>query len=84
MGEVSTKILDDEFQQRQNMLPSAFERFACGLKIVGHSKLSACGLGDVFTSKSTYLPAAFFELYTEEDLEEARQEGSYFEEDFNE
>ena len=70
--------------QRQTMLPSAFECIACGLRISGLSKLSACGLGDAFTAKSTYSAAEFFGLYTEEDLEEARNEMANYEEDFNE
>lgn len=72
--------------QKQMMLPSEFECVACGLKISGLSKLSACGLGDAFTSTSIMTPAEFFGLYTQQDLEEARAEGAepQWEEDFNE
>jgi hypothetical protein len=66
------------------MLPSSFECTACGLRISGLSKLSACGLGDAYTAKSTYSAAEFFGLYTEDELEEARKEASAPEEDFNE
>jgi len=70
------------------MLPSAFECVACGLKIAGLSKLSACGLGDGFIATSTLSPAEFFGLYTERDLEEAQASASTgepeWEEDFNE
>ena len=66
--------------QRQAQLPSSFECIACGLRISGFSKLSACGLGDVFSKKSIYTPADFFDLYTEDDLEQAAKE---FEADFN-
>jgi hypothetical protein len=69
------------------MLPSTFECIACGLRISGLSKLSACGLGDAFTAKSIYSAADFFGLYTEDELEEARGEmPNYpdYEEDFNE
>jgi hypothetical protein len=83
-GPVSTTVGDDEVVQRQTMLPSAFECIACGLKIVGFSKLSACGLGDAFSAKTTYTAAEFFDLYTEDELEEARNEGSDYEPDFNE
>ena len=58
------------------MLPSAFECIACGLKISGLSKLSACGLGDAFTSTTRMTPAEYFGLYTEQDLEQARQKAS--------
>lgn len=83
-GPVSTTVGDDEVVQRQTMLPSAFECIACGLKITGYSKLSACGLGDAFPAKTTYTAAEFFNLYTEEELEEARNEMPEYEPDFNE
>lgn len=82
-GPVATTVGDDEVIQRQTMLPTSFECIACGLKISGFSKLSACGLGDAFSAKTIYTAAEFFELYTEEELEEARNEPPY-EPDFNE
>jgi len=83
-GPVSTEVTLDVVVQRQTMLPSSFECIACGLRILGLSKLSACGLGDAFSARSTYSAAEFFGLYTEEELEEARQEQPEYEEDFNE
>jgi hypothetical protein len=85
-GSVSTDIRQDLVVQKQTMLPSAFECVACGLKISGLSKLSACGLGDAFVSTSSLSPAEFFGLYTEQDLDEARASGGEpeWEEDFNE
>jgi hypothetical protein len=85
-GSVSTEIGQDIVVQKQTMLPSAFECVACGLKIAGLSKLSACGLGDAFIATSTISPAEFFGLYTERDLEEARASAGEpeWEEDFNE
>lgn len=82
-GPVATEVGDDEVTQRQTMLPSSFECIACGLKITGFSKLAACDLGDTFTEKSTYTAAEFFNLYTDEDVEEARAEFPEFEPDFN-
>ena len=79
-GTVSTKLEGDDIVQRQTQLPSSFECIACGLRIYGFSKLSACGLGDAFSEKSIHTPADFFDLYTEEDMEQAAQE---FEPDFN-
>ena len=67
-GTVTTNVDGDEVVQRQTMLPSSFECIACGLHISGLSKLSACGLGDAFTEKSTYSAAEFFELYTQDEL----------------
>jgi len=83
-GAVSTSIGDDEVIQRQTMLPSAFECIACQLKIGGYSKLTACGLGNVFTETSTYTAAEFFNLYTEDDIESAKREPYDYEPDNNE
>jgi len=83
-GSVATKVSEDDVVQKQTMQPSAFECVACGLRISGFSKLSACGLGDAFTAKSVYSPAEFFGLHTEDELNEARNEVPEYEEDFNE
>lgn len=83
-GAVSTTIGDDEVIQRQSMLPSAFECIACQLKISGYSKLTACGLGNVFTETTTYSAAEFFNLYTEDDIETAKRELYDYEPDNNE
>ncbi|WP_322883986.1 hypothetical protein U8C35_12205 [Sinorhizobium medicae] len=86
-GAVSTQVDEKEGEviQRQTMLPASFECIACGLRISGLSKLAACGLGDAFTGKSVYTAAEFFELYTEDELEQARVDAAPgYEEDFNE
>jgi hypothetical protein len=85
-GAVSTEIDDDgDIIQRQTMLPSSFECIACGLKIAGFSKLSACGLGETFTARSMSSAAEFFNLHTDEELEEALTLAEPdFEEDNNE
>lgn len=71
VGKVSKKIEGEHVIQKQAMLPSKFSCVACSLRIDGLSKLVACRLGSQFTDTSTYSPAEFFKLYTEEDLEEA-------------
>jgi hypothetical protein len=81
-GVVATEVREDVIVQRQMMLPSSFECVACHLNISGLSKLSACGLGDAFTATSRVSAADFFDLHTEEELEEA-QAGS-LEDDYNE
>lgn len=83
-GAVRTTVVGDEVVQKQSQLPSSFECIACGLRITGFSKLSACGLGNAFTRTSTYTVAEYFNLYTEDDLEEARYQTPEYEEDFNE
>ncbi len=83
-GPVTTKVDGDEVVQRQTMLPSSFECIACGLRIFGLSKLTAAGLGNAFSATFSYPAAEYFELYTEEDLEAARQETPYYQDNFNE
>lgn len=83
-GPVVTNVDGDEVTQTQTMLPSAFECIACGLRISSLSKLTAAGLGNAFSATYSYMAAEFFELYTEEELEEARNEMPEFEPDFNE
>lgn len=84
-GAVKTEIEDDKIIQKQTMLPSKFECIACGLKILGFSKLSSCELGEAFSETDTYSAAEFFELYTKEELNDARREADdFFEPDFNE
>lgn len=60
-GAESSTYKDGLIVVRQPMLPSSFECKACGLKIVGYSKLSACGLGGTFTSTSHTDPVDYFE-----------------------
>ena len=79
-GAISTRLEGDYVIEKQTQLPSSFECIACGLRISGLSRLSACGLGDAFSEESTCTVAEFFNLYTEDDLEQAAKE---FEPDFN-
>ncbi|HIE5768601.1 TPA: hypothetical protein ACXN3T_003428 [Proteus mirabilis] len=87
---IKTTIDNDQEEviQKQDMLPSIFECIGCGLKINGYSRLSACGLGDSYVTTTTYTIAEFYNLYTEDEIDEARKEGeasvSYYEEDHNE
>ncbi|HMW41419.1 hypothetical protein [Plasticicumulans sp.] len=60
-GAESSTYKDGLIVVRQPMLPANFECKACGLKIVGYSKLNACGLGGIFTSTSPIDPIEYFE-----------------------
>jgi hypothetical protein len=60
-GAESSIYKDGLIVVRQPMLPASFECKACGLKIVGYSKLNACGLGGTFTSTSHADPVDYFE-----------------------
>jgi len=83
VGPVKTEVVDFEVYQRQKVVPSIFACNACGLRISGYSKLMACGLGDSYTATTISSAADFFGLFSESDLERARQEG-LSEDDFNE
>jgi hypothetical protein len=85
-GAVTIELKDDDVIQRQMALPSTFECIACGLRITGFSKLTACGLGDPFSDTSVSSAAEYFNLHTDEELDEARAEVAEpeYEEDFNE
>ncbi len=83
---MTTEVGEDVIVQKQTMLPSVFECIACGLKISGLSKLSACGRGDAFTATSRASPAEFFGLHTAQELEAASGKSlePEWEDDFNE
>lgn len=76
-GTESSAYKDGLIVTRQPMLPSSFECVACGLKIIGYSKLNACGLGGTFTSTSYTDPIDYFE-------DDFRDRYSGLEEDNNE
>ena len=85
-GTISIDTQEGNVIQKQSQLPSSFECRACRLRISGLTKLSACGLGYVFFETYTYTAAEYFELYTEDELEEARATAidDFFEPDYNE
>jgi len=60
-GTESSSYKDGQIVTRQPMLPSSLECKACGLKIVGYSKLNACDFGGTFTSTSYTDPVDYFE-----------------------
>ena len=85
-GSGTREIGDEEVIEKQQMLPSTFGCMACGLRIRGIAKLSAIELGNLFTHTRTTTIAEYFDLYTEEELEEARNElpDWGYDDDFNE
>jgi hypothetical protein len=58
------KIKEDEITEIQEYLPNRFECIACGLRIVGLSRLAAAGLADRYKKTSVYDAA---ELYAPDD-----------------
>lgn len=65
------KLENDTIIETQDYLPSQFECIACGLKILGLSRLNAVGLGDRYTKTQKYDAAEYYapedELYGFED-----------------
>ena len=82
-GPVTKEINSDVIVERQSIVPVQFQCYACDLRISGLSRLNACGLGEPFTMTTDYSAADYFGLYTEDEIEEARNEIIY-EPDFNE
>ena len=89
-GPVAQELNGDVIVTKRRMLPTEFACRACDLRISGFSKLLGCGLGIEYTVTSEFSPEEHFELYTPEEVEEAREEGrrenwrNLMEEDFNE
>jgi transcription elongation factor Elf1 len=53
-------LRDDLIIEVQDHLPTKFECVACNLKIAGLSQLTACGLGAIYKSTSTYDAADYY------------------------
>lgn len=67
IGAPKIEIQDQFVVEKKPMLPSGFECTACGLKVLGYSKLNASGLGDSFTLTSRYDVAEYFGASTEDE-----------------
>lgn len=75
------RFVDDDSSTiviQQPMLPSSFECTACGLKVNGHARLFAVGLGEAFVSTTERGAAEYF------DLVDPDETYGGIEEDFNE
>ena len=81
-GPVETRIDDDEIVVRQGMMPSSFECTACGLKIVGLSRLTECEFGDTFSDTVRYTVDEYYADYLEAYVSDYY--AGYYEEDMNE
>lgn len=71
----TVSVADDLVIVKTPMLPIHFECTACKLKILGYAKLSACGLGGVYTSTAFFDAIEYYGKPTEEEY--------YMEEDNN-
>ena len=65
-GAAKRTVDEDGIVERQVMKPEAFHCVACGLKILGYSRLLAAGLGDTFISTSHYDAMEYFEIDLDE------------------
>ena len=68
-GAPKTNVTEDGISEKQSMLPTSFECTACGLKVLGLSKLVACGLGDTYTSTNHYDAVEYFQIDIEGEFE---------------
>ena len=66
-GSPKVEVQDQTIIEKKPILPSAFECFACSLKISGYSKLSACGLGDSYTRTSRFDAAVYLGVSIEDE-----------------
>lgn len=69
IGKPFVEIADDTIIEKTTKKPSQFECIACGLKILGYSKLLHCQLGDTYTETIIYTPEEYFEFQPESDIE---------------
>lgn len=67
-GEAKRTVDDDGVVERQVMKPESFHCVACGLKILGYSKLLAAGLGNTYISTSRYDAMEYFEIDIDEHI----------------
>lgn len=65
----------DEIIEKQEMIPDIFRCSACGLKLLGVATLFSAGVGQHYYKTVKYEPHIYYQLYTEDDLDEARREG---------
>ena len=82
--QLDTEIKGDQIIKKFSMQPSEFKCEACKLQIIGQSDLLNCGLGNSFTGTYVETAAEYFNLHTEEELEEAFNWYPEMEPDFNE
>jgi hypothetical protein len=76
IGDTTQQIEGDFIIEKQSMRPSKFECIACNLKISGFSKLNACGLGNAYTSKSTYEAADYFDITSDDEWDGMEQDNN--------
>ena len=74
---ISEVIEEEGIRVKQNMQPSSLKCSACGLKIIGYSKLLMCNLGGSYTSTKIHDPIDYF------NIDIAEEYLGTMEEDFN-
>lgn len=58
---------DGEIIVRQSILPTKFNCIACELKLNGYNSLSAAGVGNHYTRRTTYSPEEYYDLINPDD-----------------
>ena len=87
-GKENVETKDGEIIVRQSILPTKFHCIACELKINGYSALTAGGISNHYTRRTTYSPEEYFDMISPDDYdtisEKFREFGGYMEEYNNE
>jgi hypothetical protein len=68
-GKESIEHRDGEIIVRQSILPTKFNCIACELKLNGYNVLSAAGIGNHYTRRTTYSPEEFYEMINPDDYD---------------
>lgn len=64
---------EEEIIVRQSILPTKFNCKACELKLSGYNVLSAAGIGNHYTRRTTYTPEEYYDMINPDDFDSIAQ-----------
>jgi hypothetical protein len=68
-GKDNIEHRDGEIIVKQSILPTKFDCIACELKLKGYSALSAAGIGNYYTRRTTYSPEDYYDMINPDDYD---------------
>lgn len=68
-GKENIENKEDEIIVRQSILPTKFQCTACELKLNGYNALSAAGVANHYTRKTTYSPEEYYDMIHPDDFD---------------
>jgi hypothetical protein len=77
-GKDNIEHRDGEIIVRQSILPTKFACLACELKLNGYNALSAAGIGNHYTRRTTYTPEEYYDLINPDDYDAIAERFSEF------